>query len=190
MLAIILVTGSRSMRVCKLHKMLKRSSGEFLFFQVTSQASGEVLPSAAEIRPRSRSTVIGISELPFYPTFSSKEVSSVWRLNIGRPIQWRVSQELAISAFRPSRLQHAKNSSVISRDAKCRERPGTRAHKSAEKIRAVRQQRHVARDPAESGIGELKVPRTWQQESRYPDTRFPDGAENRSGGQVSEGQSL
>jgi hypothetical protein len=139
---------------------------------------------AAEIRPRSRSTVIGISELPIYPTFSSKEVPSVWRLNIGRSIQGRVSQGLAISAFRPSRLQHAKSSSVISRDAKCREHPGTRAHRSAEKIRAVLQQRHVARDPAESGIGELKVPRTWQQESRYPDTRFPDGAEDYSEVQV------
>jgi hypothetical protein len=72
------------------------------------------LPLAAEIHPRSRSTFIGISELPFYLKFSSREVSSNWKLNIGRPIQWRVSQELAISAFRPSRLQHAKNSFVIS----------------------------------------------------------------------------
>jgi hypothetical protein len=101
-----------------------------------------------------------------------------------------VSQEPDVSAFRPSRLQHAKNSSIVVRDAKCRERPGARAHRSAEKIRAVRQQRHAARDPAESGIGEMKVPHTLQRESRYPDTRFPDGAKDLSGGQVSEGQSL
>jgi hypothetical protein len=40
-LAIILVMGSKSIRVCKLHEMLKRSMGESLFFQVAGQASGQ-----------------------------------------------------------------------------------------------------------------------------------------------------
>jgi hypothetical protein len=36
----------------------------------------------------------------------------------------------------------------------------------------------VARDPAESGIRELEVPCTRRRESRYSDTRFPDGAKD------------
>jgi len=41
MLAIILVMGSISIRMCKLYKVLKRSSEEFLFFQEADQASGQ-----------------------------------------------------------------------------------------------------------------------------------------------------
>jgi hypothetical protein len=33
--------GLESIRVCKLHEMLKRSTGESLFFQVAGQASGQ-----------------------------------------------------------------------------------------------------------------------------------------------------
>jgi hypothetical protein len=73
MLAINLVTGSRRTRVCKLHAVLKRSSGEFLFFsKYQIERACKVLPLTAEIRPQRKSTVIGVSELPIYSTFSSR----------------------------------------------------------------------------------------------------------------------
>jgi hypothetical protein len=37
--------GLESIQVCKLHKMLKRSTGESLFFQVAGQASGQSVGS-------------------------------------------------------------------------------------------------------------------------------------------------
>jgi hypothetical protein len=60
-LTINLVTGSRSTRVCKLHAVLKRSSGEFLFFsKYQIKRACKVFPLTAEIRPQRKSTVIEV----------------------------------------------------------------------------------------------------------------------------------
>jgi hypothetical protein len=78
--------GLESIRVCKLHEMLKRSTGESLFFQVAGQASGQsVVGSIQGLFCEADQRSVGNCTQPSHAKYSAevfKEVNgqkSPWR---------------------------------------------------------------------------------------------------------------